>query len=314
MTGLQLGVLILGLAGIAAGAEPALKKEGAYWVHVLTGSEALTPSARVRITSRGSVTLNGASQNELWYSLKVRVKAPTEAAARQLVRAFGAHVARQDNGYTSLIVHRGNGLADLQVKIPRTAPETAIATTEGALDFSDLDGSVTADTGGGAVKADRIRGNVVVRTAGGDITLGSVEGNARCATAGGKITANLIRGEATFETGGGDIFAEDVVGLVRASTQAGKRSHPARRSGRGCQHRWWAYRCGTRPGLGNSQEFCRAGASRFGAGCELRKRRRRRAACQYFRRRAGFYRHWQYLRQPAARQAHRGFVSRDGQR
>jgi DUF4097 and DUF4098 domain-containing protein YvlB len=221
MTGLRFGILALGLAGIAPGAEPALTREGPYWVQVVTGSEALTPSARVRITSRGSVTLSGVGQNEVWYSLKVRVKAPTEAAARQLVKGFGARVGRQGNGYTYLIIHRGDGMADLQVKIPRTAPETTITTTEGALDFSDLDGSVNAETGGGNIKADRIRGNVVARTAGGDIALGTVEGSARCATAGGKITATLVRGEATFETGGGDVFAQEVGGLVRASTMAG---------------------------------------------------------------------------------------------
>ena len=221
MTGLRFGVLLLGLAGMALGAELPLTREGPYWVQVITGSEALTPSARLRITSRGSVTLSGAGQNELWYSLKVRVKAPTEAAARQLAKGFGARVARQGSGYTYLIIHRGDGLADLQVRVPRTAPETTISTTEGALDFSDLDGSVNAETGGGNIKADRIRGTVVARTAGGDITLGTVEGSARCATAGGKITANLVRGEATFETGGGDVFAQEVGGLVRASTMAG---------------------------------------------------------------------------------------------
>ena len=221
MTGLRFGILVLGLAGAAPGAEPALTREGPYWVQVITGAEALTPSARVRITSRGSVTLSGAAPNELWYSLKVRVKAPTETAARQLAKAFGARVGRQGNGYTYLIIHRGDGLADLQVKIPRTAPEASITTTEGALDFSDLDGSVKAETGGGNIKADRIRGNVVARTAGGDIALGTVEGSASCATAGGKITANLVRGEATFETGGGDVFAQEVGGLVRASTMAG---------------------------------------------------------------------------------------------
>ena len=221
MTGLRFGILVLGLTGIAPGAEPALTRDGAYWVQVVTGSEALTPSARLRITSRGSVTLTGVGQNELWYSLKVRVKASTEVAARQLVKGFGARITRAGSGYTALIIHRANGLADLQVKIPRTAPETIITSTEGALSFSDLDGSVTAETGGGNIKADRIRGNVVARTAGGDVTLGTIEGSARCATAGGKINASLVRGDATFETGGGDIFAQEVGGLVRAATMAG---------------------------------------------------------------------------------------------
>jgi DUF4097 and DUF4098 domain-containing protein YvlB len=221
MNGLRFGILALAVAGLAAGEEPALTREGPYWVQVVTGSEAVTPSTHLRITSRGSVTLSGTPQNELSYSLKIRVKASNEPAARQLAKAFGARVARQGNGLVNLIARRGNGLADLHVKFPRTAPETTIATSEGALDFSDLDGSVKAETGGGNIKADRIRGNVTARTAGGDIALGTVEGNASCATAGGKITADMVRGDATFETGGGDVFAQEVGGLVRASTMAG---------------------------------------------------------------------------------------------
>ena len=192
----------------------------------------MAPAARLRIASRGPVTingtLNGAPGPELSYSLKIRVKAPNEAEARLLAKRFGVRLARQGGNSMYLIVQRGDGMADLQVKLPRTAPETTIATTEGAVAFYDLDGAVEAETGGGAVSADRIKGNIVVRTAGGDITLGAVEGNAKCTTAGGKITATLVRGEATFETGGGDISAQEVHGLVRATTMAGSiRIHTA---------------------------------------------------------------------------------------
>lgn len=217
---LRFAISIVGCVGLALGAEPALTREGAYWVQVLTGSQALAPAARLRITSRGAVTLSGAAQRELSYSLKVRVKARDEAEARRLIRTFGVRSARQ-GGYTWLTVHRADGTADLQVKAPRALPEALIITTEGALEFHDLNGSVRAETGGGNIQADRIRGPLVARTAGGDITLGTLESSAHCATAGGKITANLVRGEAVFETGGGDIFAQQVGGLVRATTMAG---------------------------------------------------------------------------------------------
>jgi DUF4097 and DUF4098 domain-containing protein YvlB len=153
--------------------------------------------------------------------LKIRVKAASEAEARLLANRFGVRVAKQGANAVYLVVQRGDGMADLQVKLPRTAPETTIATSEGAIAFYDLDGGVQAETGGGAVTADRVKGNIVVRTAGGDITLGTVGGNAKCTTAGGKITASMVHGEATFETGGGDISAQEIQGLVHAATMAG---------------------------------------------------------------------------------------------
>ena len=221
MTILRPALLVSGFLGIALAAEPALVREGKYWVEVRSGSEQMVPTSKLRITSRGAVAVNGVSSPGLSYSLKIRVKASNEPEARQLTRRFVVHVARQGSNAVFLVVQRGDGMADLQVKAPRTAPDTTIATTEGAVAFYDLDGGVQAETGGGAVTADRIKGNIVVRTAGGDITLGALGGNANCTTAGGKITASLVRGEATFETGGGDISAQEVHGLVHATTMAG---------------------------------------------------------------------------------------------
>ena len=220
-TTLRSAILVSGCLSLALAAEPALTREGKYWVEVRSGSEPMAPSTRLRITSRGAVTFNGMPRPELSYELKIRVKASSVAEARLLANRFGVHIAKQGGNAMYLVVQRGDGMADLQVKAPRTASETTIATTEGAVAFYDLDGGVQAETGGGAVAADRIKGNIVVRTAGGDITLGSVGGNANCTTAGGKITASLVRGEATFETGGGDISAQEVHGLVHATTMAG---------------------------------------------------------------------------------------------
>lgn len=221
MSILRPAILVCGFVSIALAGEAPLSREGKYWVEVRSGSEALGPGARLKISSRGAVTLNGVAQGELSYTLKVRVKAGSEAEARRLANGFGVRIAKQGGGYAYLTVQRGDGMADLQVKAPRTAAETTIVTSEGAVAFYDLDGAVRAETGGGAVTGDRIGGNVVVRTAGGEITLGTVEGTARCTTAGGRITANRVRGEATFETGGGDISAQEVGGLVHAVTMAG---------------------------------------------------------------------------------------------
>jgi|HubBroStandDraft_4_1064222.scaffolds.fasta_scaffold14476_2 hypothetical protein len=218
-------LLLSGFLSLALAGEPVLTREGKYWVEVRSGSESMGPSARLRITSRGPITLNGTShgmpRSELSYNLKIRVKAASLGEARLLVKRFNVRVSRQGGNALYLVVQRGDGMADLEVKMPQTAPETTLSTTEGAVAFYDLDGAVEAETGGGAVTADRIKGNIVVRTAGGDITLGALGGNAKCTTAGGKITAGLVQGEATFETGGGDIAAQEVRGLVHATTMAG---------------------------------------------------------------------------------------------
>jgi len=221
MTILRPAILLSGFLSVALAGEPVLTREGKYWAQVLSGSEPMAPSARLKIAARGAVTLNGVPQPQLSYTLKIRVKAPNEAEARRLMKAFSVKSARQGAGFTFLSVQRGDGTADLQVKAPRTLAETIISTSEGAVNCYDLDGAAHVETGGGAVACDRIRGNLLVRTAGGDITLGSVEGSAKCTTAGGRITAKVVRGEATFETGGGDISAQEVGGLVHAVTMAG---------------------------------------------------------------------------------------------
>src|SRR5450631_1591763 len=144
-------ILFSGFLCIALAAEPALTREGKYWVEVRSGSEPLAPSVRLRISSRGAVTLNGIPRPELSYALKIRVKATNEAGARLLAKRFSVRLAKQGGTSLALFVQRGDGMADLQVNAPRTLPESTIATSEGAVAFYDLDGAVHAETGGGAI-------------------------------------------------------------------------------------------------------------------------------------------------------------------
>jgi len=216
------GLFLIPLFVITApAADEVLTREGAYWVEVRSGSQPLAAAAHVRIGSRGPVIISGQPRNELSFKLKIRVKARSEGEARRMADAFDVRVAMQPGNAASLVVRRGEGLADLEVEAPRTAADTTIATSGGAVGAHDLDGGVRVETGGGAVTADRIGGNLFVRTAGGDIILGTLGGNAECRTAGGKITAEVVHGEASFETAGGDISAQQVGGLVRATTMGG---------------------------------------------------------------------------------------------
>ena len=86
-------ILVSGVLGVALAGEPVLTREGKYWVEVRSASEPVASSARVRIASRGPVTLNGNPGSGLSYSLKIRVKAANAREARQMVERFTATTA-----------------------------------------------------------------------------------------------------------------------------------------------------------------------------------------------------------------------------
>ncbi len=211
--------LILALAGAALAGDPAVVREGDWWVSTITGAENLAPSARLRIGAHGDVTVAGARQNTLSYALRVRVKARNEAEARALLKACGVKLSRE-GPWTVVQVTPGRGEPTLNVKAPH-AVETLVSTSEGAVHLYDLAGRVNAVSGGGRMKADRIAGDLRLRTSGGEIWLGTIDGSAYCVTGGGAVTAGVVRGEAFLETGAGDITLEEAGGLVRASTVGG---------------------------------------------------------------------------------------------
>lgn len=203
-----------------AGAQPGPKRQGAFWVEAVTGSEAVPPSGRLKVITRGPVTLAGADTGAVEYTLTKKVKARNEAAARRLLEQFVLKASRSGD-MTTLTVANGNGLAELLIRAPRSLSWSGIETHGGRIEVTDLNGAVRAETGGGAMRLDRIGGDVAAYTAGGEIVVGTVRGSARCVTAGGPIRAQSIGGEANCETAGGEISILEAGGPVRASTAGG---------------------------------------------------------------------------------------------
>lgn len=217
-------LIAVAAAAVAFGGEESkLAREGDFWVQTVTGSEAAMTGGRLRISTRGPVTVHGASQDQIQYTITKRVKAHSEGEARRRLSRFLVKTYRQGDTTVFAVVHAGDawGSADVNVTAPRGFREVTLETHGGPVDASDLGGSVQVQTGGGAIKLDRISGPVVARTAGGEITLGTVESSARCISAGGPIRAGAIRGEAWLETAGGDISAGEVGGPLHASTAGG---------------------------------------------------------------------------------------------
>jgi DUF4097 and DUF4098 domain-containing protein YvlB len=218
-TSVKLGLVAL-LAMAAFAAEPALKREGPFWVEVEKGSEPVAVHGSVRIRTNGGVSVKGAAGNQLSYSMVTRVKAGTEAEARRLLGAYHVRAYRSGQS-TYLVAQAGSEMAELEVTAPQTASEVVIETRAGAVDASQFEGVLKAETGGGRVTLDQISGDVVAKTCGGDVVLGKIGGDVRSVSGGGHIQAESIHGEAFFETAGGDIVVQQVDGPVHCSTAAG---------------------------------------------------------------------------------------------
>lgn len=219
--GTTLPLLAISMAAAALAGEPHVRREGAFWVEVVQATETLPAGAKLRVTTVGAVTVKGAPGNELSYTLTKRVKARNEGEARQLLESLLLRTARRGM-VTVLSVQSVAGLdADLEVTAPQKSREIVIETLGGAVEASQFDGAIHAQTGGGRVSLDQISGAVVAKTAGGDIVLGRMGGSVRCVSGGGVIRADRIRGEAFFETAGGDITVQEVDGPIRCSTNGG---------------------------------------------------------------------------------------------
>lgn len=223
-------LLALAAASAALGAgESRLTREGAFWVQTVSGALPAAPGGKLRISTRGPVTLRGAADDQVRYTIAKRIKAGSEAEARRRLSRFLVRAYQRGDLSVLTVAHAGDGWgsADLNVTAPRELREAALETHGGTVDAADWAGAIDVQTGGGAIKLDRIAGMAGARTAGGDIVLGTMGSSVRCRSAGGPIRAERIHGDAWLETAGGDITANEVGGGLSAST-AGGRIHVTR--------------------------------------------------------------------------------------
>jgi hypothetical protein len=219
--------LLLAMAVVSAafGAEESkLTRDGAFWVQTVTGTALASVGGKLRISTRGPVTMRGAAQDQIHYIITKRIKARSEAEAWRRLSLFEVRAYQQGDTTIFTVAHAGDGWgsADVNVTAPRGFHEAILETHGGKVDAADWNGALEVQTGGGSIKLDHIGGSVVAKTAGGDITLGTMGSSVRCISAGGPIRAESIHGDAWLETAGGDITANEVGGRLKASTAGGK--------------------------------------------------------------------------------------------
>lgn len=218
----QIGML-LAAAAAAEGQTGSLTREGRYWVEIITGSLPLDAADRLRVTTRGAVTVRGQAGPGSGYTLRKRVRAGNEAEARRLLALYAVRgYAKGGWGYLTVTApDRIVAGPELTIRAPRALALALLETRGGPVDVSGLDGDVQAETGGGRIEAGEIGGKLTARTGGGDVTLGNLRGAIHCVSGGGTIRLRRAGGECRFETAGGEIHIDEAAGAVHAWSGGG---------------------------------------------------------------------------------------------
>src|SRR5690349_6256797 len=164
------GKLILLLAPSLWAQEPAVTREGRYWVQTVAGS-GVVAQPRMQVKTSGDVTVSGINKGGYSYQLKLRVRAANERQARARLAAMKVVAAPRGDVFV-LSTPAGDFASEMKLEVPRSVKDLSILTAGGGVDLSDLNGVLRAETGGGGVRCDRIGGNLVVQTRGGGISLG----------------------------------------------------------------------------------------------------------------------------------------------
>src|SRR5258708_39371755 len=161
--------LLLAVAPGFGAEESKLARDGSFWVQTITGSETAIPGGRLRMSTRGAVTLRGGAEDRVRYTVTKRVKAKSEGEARRLLRQFLVRTYRQGDTSMLTIAHGGEGWgsADLNVTVPRGFREVFLEQHGGMVDAADLNGAMQVQSGGGGIRLDRIGGAGKARAGGG---------------------------------------------------------------------------------------------------------------------------------------------------
>ena len=201
-----------------------IRREGEYWVQVVSGKLTASPAAGgIEIHMRGPVRVQGGAGDAISYTLTKRVRAKSVADAQRLLDELGFRTASSKHAIQLLMMYppRPAAMAELVVNAPSRTPAIDIRSHAGDLQVYDIAGRVSARSGGGVIQMDRIQNDIIAETDGGDIRLGRVGGTVRALSGGGTISAGRTGGESWLETAGGEIYVGESAGEVHASTGGG---------------------------------------------------------------------------------------------
>ncbi len=217
-------------------------RDGNAWVEEETGSLPAARNLRVQVEA-GAVTVQGGAQNDFRYTVRKRIFAASQEAARRALEPFRITASR--SGDAAVLEGRWEGaragkfMADISLQVPR---ELALVRVEnqgggaiavrniagrveaqsggGAMQLSDIAGGIKAETGGGSVDVSNSGGELELSSGGGGIHISGSKGPVKAETAGGTIDVGEAA-ELRLETGGGSIDVKQCNGDLRAETAGG---------------------------------------------------------------------------------------------
>ncbi|MCC6539590.1 MAG: hypothetical protein IT162_18710 [Bryobacterales bacterium] len=203
-------------------AQPALVREGPWWVERSGGTVPAPGAPFLRIEASGDVVFQGDGGSSFGYQVTRRVMARSEEEARRLLASVPvAPVWKGDQLTLALPSAGGRLLADVRVQPPRQLRQVVVESEEGDVAVRDVRAPVNVFSAAGSITCDRVQGSVSVRTGGGELLLGAIHGPVVARTGGGSVRLRQGMSSATLETGGGEIVVEEVAGALAAVTGAG---------------------------------------------------------------------------------------------
>lgn len=200
-----------------------LARDAGFWSETVSGTTPTAGARRLRVTAFGDIRLNGEQRNEIAWGMKKRVRTAHQAAARRLLDEIVFQTARRGE-WLELTVQLPGGaeaLVSLQLRVPRSWREVALATETGAVEAGSIRGVLRVETNAGPVSLTDVEGAVEVRTGGGPVRLSRITGTVRCFSGGGAITAEQLPAGAELVTRGGEIRVREAGGVLRASSGGG---------------------------------------------------------------------------------------------
>lgn len=239
-THFQIATLIFAasMAAVAQNTDTHLYRSGNEWIQEIHGAMPAAKMLKVR-SSAGAIRVEGATQNNITYTIREHVYAGSEEAARREIARLKFSTTSGEIAWLRAECEGSNrGYIDFQIQVPAQTAMLKLETDGGAVTAKNVSGKVEATTGGGGIELDQVGGAISVSSGGGDIYVGKAGadvmaetggGNVRIDSAAGKIIAksgggNLRIGSGklmTLETGGGWITVAKCLGWIKAQTGGG---------------------------------------------------------------------------------------------
>jgi DUF4097 and DUF4098 domain-containing protein YvlB len=169
-------------------------------------SYSLKSGGRVEIESfNGSIEING------WDKDTVEIHGTKYASSQELLNLLKVDIANMPDSIRIRSVRpadrRGNMGVKFVLSVPKKAILERIASSNGAVRVTQIEGNGRIKTSNGAVRASNFKGDIEITTSNGAVELDAFSGGATVRTSNGSIKAHGVKGHFDAETSNGSIDA-----------------------------------------------------------------------------------------------------------